>query len=89
MNAILLKIKADLTSRPLISLLIVITIIAASTLLTLALATLMHINGPYDKSFADLNGAHLWLYFKRDRIRARDIEQIETLPGVAASTGVQ
>ena len=89
MDAILLKIKADLTSRPLISLLIVITIIAASTLLTLALATLMHINGPYDKSFAELNGAHLWLYFKRERIRARDIERIETLPGVAASTGVQ
>jgi putative ABC transport system permease protein len=89
MDAVLPKIKADITSRPLISLLIVVTIIAASMLLTLALATLMNINAPYDKSFAQLNGAHLWLYFKRDRIRARDIERIETLPGVVASTGVQ
>lgn len=89
MEAILLKIKADLTSRPLISLLIVLTIIAASTLLTLALATLLHLNAPYDQTFADLNGAHLWLYFKRERIRARDIERIEALPGVTTSTGVQ
>lgn len=89
MDAILPKIKADITSRPLISLLIVVTIVAASTLLTLALATLMNINAPYDKSFAELNGAHLWLYFKRDRIRMRDIERIEHLPGVAASTGLQ
>ncbi len=89
MDAILLKIKADLTSRPLISLLIILTIIAASTLLTLALATLLHLNAPYDQTFADLNGAHLWLYFKRERIRARDIERTEGLPGVTASTGVQ
>lgn len=89
MDAILPKIKADVTSRPLITLLILVTIIAASTLLTLALATLMNLSGPYDKSFAELNGAHLWLYFNRERIRARDIEWIESLPEVAASTGVQ
>jgi putative ABC transport system permease protein len=89
MDAILPKLRADITSRPLISLLVVATITAASMLLTLALATLMHLNAPYDKSFAELNGAHLWLYFKQDRIRGRDIEQIERLPGVTASTGVQ
>lgn len=89
MEATLSKMKADLTSRPLIALLIILTIIAASALLTLALATLLHLNAPYDKTFADLNGAHLWLYFKRERIRARDIERIESLPEVTASTGVQ
>ena len=89
MDAILPKIKADITSRPLISFLIVVTIVAASMLLTLALATLMHLNASYDKTFAELNGAHLWLYFKPERIRSRDIERIETLPGVIASTGVQ
>jgi hypothetical protein len=46
MDAILQKIKADITSRPLISLLIVVTITAASALLTLALATLLHLNAP-------------------------------------------
>ncbi len=89
MQAILQKIKADITSRPLVSLLIVVTITAAAALLTLALATLTNLNGPYDKSFEELNGAHLWLYFKQGRIRARDIEWIESLPGVTASTGVQ
>lgn len=89
MNAILSKIKADITSRPLVSILIIITVAASATLLTMAVATLMNITGPYDKSFEALNGAHLWLYFNRDRIRARDIEWIEQLPGVAESTGVQ
>lgn len=89
MDPILQKIKADITSRLLISTLIVITIVAASTLLTLALATLMNLDAPYDRSFEELNGAHLWLYFDRDRTRLRDVNRIETLPGVLESTGLQ
>ncbi len=89
MDAIWQKIKADITSRVLISALIVITVAAASLLLTLALATLINLNAPYDRSFEELNSAHLWLYFDRDLVRTRDIERIEALPGVAASTGVQ
>lgn len=89
MSAVLQKIRADIASRPLISILIVVTIVAASTLLTLALATLMNMDAPYDQSFEALGGAHLWLYFDRDKIRSRDIERIEALPGVAQSTGLQ
>jgi putative ABC transport system permease protein len=89
MDAILQKIKADITSRPLVSGLIIVTIMAASTLLTLALVTLMNISAPYDQSFEELNGAHLWLHFDRDRIRMRDIRRIESLPGVVASTGLR
>jgi putative ABC transport system permease protein len=89
MDAVWPKIKADITSRPLISILITTTIVAASTLLTLALATLMNIGAPYDRSFQELNGAHLWLYLDRDRIRPRDITRVETLPGVVSSTGLQ
>ncbi|MCP4539967.1 MAG: FtsX-like permease family protein [Chloroflexi bacterium] len=89
MDAIWGKIKADITSRPIVSILITITIIAASALLTLALATLMNIGAPYDRSFQELNGAHLWLYFDRDRIRSRDIAHIETLPIITGSTGLQ
>ena len=89
MDAVLQKIRADITSRPLVSILIITTIIAASTLLTLALATLMNVSAPYDKSFRELNAAHLWLYFNRDRVRSRDIERIEALPGVVESTGLQ
>jgi len=76
-------------SRPVISLLMVLTITASSTLLTLAIATLFNCAAPYDQSFAALNGVHLWLYFDRDRLRTRDIERIEAMPEVIASTGVQ
>ncbi len=83
------KIIADITGRPLISGLTVITIGVASALLTLALATLLNLSAPYDRSFEELNGAHLWLYFDRDRTSAHDVEQVEALPGVVASTGLQ
>lgn len=89
MDAVWRKIKADVTSRPLVSILITVTIVAASTLLTLALATLMNIGAPYDRSFQELDGAHLWLYLDRNKIRTRDIKRIEALPGVVGSTGLQ
>ncbi len=89
MDAILQKIKADILSRPLISGLIILTLVAASLLLTLALTTLLNISAPYDKSFEELNAAHLWLHFNRDRIRQRDINRIESLPGVTNSTGLR
>jgi putative ABC transport system permease protein len=89
MNAIVEKLKADIAGRPVVSTLILITIIAAATLLTLALATLMNLDAPYDRSFQELNGAHLWLYFERNKIRSRDVQQVESLPGVLESTGLQ
>lgn len=89
MDAIWLKIKADLRSRRAVSVLITLTIAAASMLLTLALATLVNMNAPYERTFETLNGAHLWLYFDRQRVRRRDIERIEALPEVVQSTGIQ
>jgi len=89
MLAVWQKIKADVVGRPFISLLMLVTIISATSLLTLALATLLNLSEPYDRSFEALNGAHLWLDFDRDKIRIRDIERIEALPEVAASTGMQ
>ncbi len=89
MVAVWQKIKADLIGRPFVSLLTLITIILATMLLTLALATLLNLSEPYDRSFAALNGAHLWLYFNREKIRLRDLEQIEALPEVVESTGMR
>jgi putative ABC transport system permease protein len=89
MRAILKKAKADILSQPLISLLIVITVATSSTLLTLALATLMNLSAPYDRAFEDLNGAHLWLYLDRALVGPRDVERIESLPGIAQSTGLR
>ncbi len=89
MDAIWQKIKADIASKLLISALIVGAISVAAALLTLSLATLLNLAAPYDKSFAELNAAHLWLYFDRDRIRTHDIQMLEALPEVRASTGLQ
>lgn len=89
MSAVWQKIWADLLHRRMVSLLIIGTIAAAAALFTLALTTLFNLEAPYDKSHAELNGAHLWLNFKPGRVRAMDIRQIEELPEVAASTGRQ
>lgn len=89
MEAISQKIKADILSRPKISLLIMITVISSSMLLTLALATLININAPYDRTFEELNAAHLWLYLDRSKVSSRDIERIKGLPGVVENTGLR
>ena len=89
MHPVLQKIKADITSRPVVSTLIVVTVAAAAALLTLALATLMNLDAPYDKAFEELNGAHLWIYLDRDRMRLRDVARIEALPGLTGSTGLR
>jgi putative ABC transport system permease protein len=86
MRAIVQKASADIVSRPLISILILITVATSSTLLTLALATLMNLSAPYDKAFEELNGAHVWLYFDRERMARRDVERIQALPGVDGAT---
>jgi putative ABC transport system permease protein len=86
MNAIWEKIKADLFSHRIVSILIVGTITIAATLLTLALSTLLNLGGPYDRLFAEVNGAHLWVFFKPGLINTAELRRIQTLPGIADST---
>src|SRR5512139_2917219 len=89
MQAVWEKIKADLTSRGLITFLIVLTIATAAALLTLVSGTLLNLYAPYDRSFEELNGAHVWLYFDRELTSRGDIEKLERLPGVTESTHLQ
>ncbi len=89
MRAVWTKIKADLTHRPMVSLLILLTIAASATLLTLATATLTNMSAPYDTSFHELNAAHVWLFFDRQVASRGDISRIEALPGITASTGLR
>ena len=89
MNAIWQKIKADVFHRRLVSILIICAIAISATLLTLALSTLMNLGGPYDHVFAEMNGAHLWLFFKPGLVNITDVHRIEALPNVAESTGLQ
>lgn len=89
MQAVWEKIKADLTSRGLITFLIVLTVATAAALLTLVSGTLLNLYAPYDRSFEELNGAHVWLYFDRDLTPRGDVEKLERLPGVIESTHLQ
>ncbi len=89
MNAIWQKIQADLFHHRIVSFLIVCTITVSATLLTLAISTLMNLGAPYDRVFNEINGAHLWLYFKPGLVNTADLHRIEALPGITASTGVQ
>jgi putative ABC transport system permease protein len=89
MFAVLRKIKADLFNRRLATLLTTLTIFASAALLTLTVTTLSSMAGVYERSFDELNGAHLWLYFDRDLVSHSDVARVESLPGVLASTGLQ
>jgi len=62
MGAVWQKIKADILSRPVISILILITIASSAALLTPALATLINTNAPYDHTFEEPGGAHVWFH---------------------------
>ncbi|MEW6401037.1 MAG: FtsX-like permease family protein [Chloroflexota bacterium] len=86
MNAIWEKIKADLFRHRIVSVLIVGTIGIAATLLTLAFSTLLNLGAPYDRLFAEVNGAHLWVFFESGRVNTADIREIQRLPGIADST---
>jgi putative ABC transport system permease protein len=89
MNAIWQKIKADLFHHRIVSFLIICTVIVSAALLTLALSTLMNLGAPYDRVFEEVNGAHLWLFFKPGLVNTADIRRIEALPDVVNSTGLQ
>ena len=65
MVAILRKIQADLFNRRLAAGLVTLTILAATALLALTAITLSNLNRSFERSFDELRGAHLWLFFDR------------------------
>jgi len=87
--AILRKIRADLLNRRLATALVTLTILASAALLTLTVTTLNSMSDSFERTFAALNGAHLWLYFNRDVTSRSDVARVEELPGVAGSTGLR
>ncbi len=89
MLAILRKVQADLFNRRLASLLVMLTILSASALLTLTVTTLGSLDHAFERSFNELNGAHLWLFFDRSLTSQAAVRRIEQLPGVQATTGLQ
>lgn len=88
MHAIIRQAKANLKSHKLQAVLILVTLFAAATLLTVALSTFHSTQGAYDRLFKRTHGAHLWLYLDPERVTAEKAEALLTdLPGVEATTG--
>lgn len=89
MHAIIRQAKANLKSHRLQATLILLTLFAAATLLTVALSTWRSVQGAYDRLFERTHGAHLWLYLDP---RRATVEQAQTalanLSGVQDTTGV-
>ena len=85
MYAILRQAKANLRCGRLQSALILLTLLAAAALLTVALSTLHIAQGAYDRLFERTHGAHLWLELDPERavewlVQAR--ERDPDLPGL-------
>jgi len=89
MQALLRKVKADLFNRRLATLLVTLTIGVSSALLTLTVTTLSNMSASFERSFEELKGAHLWLYLDRSVTSRADVNRLEELPGVVATTGLQ
>ncbi|UCC61462.1 MAG: FtsX-like permease family protein, partial [Anaerolineae bacterium] len=88
MHAIFRQVMANLRGHRLQTRLIFLTLLAAATLLTLALSTFRTAQGAYDRLFERIHGAHLWLELNPARVSAAAAEEaLAGLPGVQGSTG--
>jgi putative ABC transport system permease protein len=89
MRAIIKQTIANLTSRKLQIVLILITLTAAATLLTLALTTLHSTQGAYQRLFERTKGAHLWLNLNPARTTRDQIDQVlADLSGIESTTPI-
>ncbi len=90
MRAIWRQAKADLLSRRTQSALILLTLTAATTLITAGLVAANSVRKPFERAFAAANGAHLWVYLQGDEATlVQAASQLAVLPGVEASTGLR
>jgi len=87
MSAVLSKMGADLRRRRLQSLVIAVVIFLSSGAAALALNLLVETNAPYDRAFAQVNGAHLTMFFAADKVTAAQVARTAAAPGVTASVG--
>jgi putative ABC transport system permease protein len=83
MRALLRKALADLRSRKLQTILILVILSAATATLSLAVMIQRSSTNAWDRVFDDANGAHIW--FSADR--ATDLTPIAQLDGVTETAG--
>jgi putative ABC transport system permease protein len=89
MQAVMRQAKANVRGNALQSAVILVTLFAAATVLTLALSTFRVAQGAYERLFERTKGAHLWLYLDPEQVSAEEAERVVgNLPGVVGITGV-
>ena len=87
MTAVIRQARANLRGHRLQTWLVFLTLLAAATLLTLALSTFRTAQGAYDRLFERSHGAHLWLELNPALTSAETVESVLTsLPGVQETT---
>ncbi len=86
--ATLLRLRAELRSRRLQAMSVVLLVTLAMTLAGLGLVALASITGPFDRLFSELHGAHVWLYLSSQPPDAA-ITTIKAAPNVVEVGNVE
>ncbi|GAA2120998.1 ABC transporter permease [Actinomadura alba] len=79
--------RAAVRRRRLQTLIIGVVVMVSTATIVLALGLLATVDGPYDKAFARLQGAHLNVSYDGDKVSADRLSATAHLPGVTASAG--
>lgn len=82
MRAVLRQISADLRTRLGASLLILLTLASASTLLTLGVVSLRVSASPYQQEMAKANGADVWVWANGGKVGRSLYHQVSAMSGV-------
>lgn len=82
MRAVLRQIAADLRTRLGASLLILLTLASASTLLTLGIVSLRASASPYQQEMAAANGADVWIWANGGALGRTLYRQVSVMTGV-------
>ena len=87
MGAVGRQARANLSSGRVQTALVAVTVLGASALLTVALATFGSASGAFERLHERVDGAHLWLYLDPDVVDVdTDVLPLADLPGVRAMT---
>ena len=87
MKAVLRQVFAAVRRHKLQTAIVAIVVFLSSLTSTLALTLLVETDAPFDRAFAQTQGAHLFVLFDSAAATAEQVQSTESLPVVAAANG--
>lgn len=87
MSAVARQALAAIRRRKLQTAIVAIIVFLSSLTSTLALTLLVETDAPFDRAFAQTQGAHLYVTFDATQATATQVQDTESLPVVAAANG--